>query len=152
MDQGYKMLGFAVIVILYLVIGIMAARGTIGIFRKILAPKSEQIFYAIFLILVAAFYLAFAAYFEAASAAWRLETAAVLAFIAMAVLGMRLSFALIVGFTLHGLWDLLHELQAHGAYSAFEPGQLTAIPLAYGVFCAAFDFYIAAYFYGRRVR
>ncbi len=72
MDQGYKMLGFAVIVILYLVIGIMAARGTIGIFRKILAPKSEQIFYAIFLILVAAFYLAFAAYFEAASAAWRL--------------------------------------------------------------------------------
>lgn len=70
----------------------------------------------------------------------------------MAVLGMRLSFALIVGFTLHGLWDLLHELQAHGAYSAFEPGQLTAIPLAYGVFCAAFDFYIAAYFYGRRVR
>ncbi len=152
MDQGYKMLGFAVIVILYLVIGIMAARGTIGIFRKILAPKSEQIFYAIFLILVAAFYLAFAAYFEAASAAWRLETAAVLAFIAMAVLGMRLSFALIVGFTLHGLWDLLHELQAHGAYSALEPGQLTAIPLAYGVFCAAFDFYIAAYFYGRRVR
>ncbi len=152
MDQGYKMLGFAVIVILYLVIGIMAARGTIGIFRKILAPKSEQIFYAIFLILVAAFYLAFAAYFEAASAAWRLETAAVLAFIAMAVLGLRLSFALIVGFTLHGLWDLLHELQAHGAYSALEPGQLTAIPLAYGVFCAAFDFYIAAYFYGRRVR
>jgi hypothetical protein len=36
-----------------------------------------------------------------------------------------LPFALIVGYSLHGLWDLLHELQAHGAYSVFEPGQLT---------------------------
>ena len=40
--------------------------------------------------------------------------------------------------------------QAHGAYSAFEPGQLAAIPLAYGVFCVAFDFCIPAYFYARR--
>lgn len=31
-------------------------------------------------------------------------------------------------------WDLPHELQAHGAYATFEPGQLTAIPLAYGIF------------------
>ena len=40
-----------------------------------------------------------------------------------------------VGYSLHGLWEPLHEFQAHGAYSAFEPGQLTAIPLAYGVCC-----------------
>ena len=66
------------------------------------------------------------------------------------MLGARLPFALIVGYPLHGVWDLLHELQAHGAYSGFEPGQLTAVPLAYGVFCAAFDFGIAAYFYRRR--
>jgi hypothetical protein len=66
------------------------------------------------------------------------------------VLPDRLPFALIVGYSLHGLWDLLHELQAHGAYSAFEPGKLTAIPLAYGFFCAAFDFSMAAYFYTRR--
>jgi hypothetical protein len=33
---------------------------------------------------------------------------------------------------------------------ALEPGQLTAIPLAYGVFCAAFDVSIAGYFYTRR--
>ena len=64
--------------------------------------------------------------------------------------GARLPFALIVGYSLHGLWDLLHELQAHGAYSAFAPDQLTPIPLAYGVFCAAFDFCMAAYFYERR--
>jgi uncharacterized protein DUF6010 len=149
MGHEYHLLGFTVIVVLYVVIGIMAAKGTIGIFRKILTPKSEQIFYAMFLIMIAALYLAFTAYFGVATA-WRLETVVVLAFVAIALLGVRLSFALIVGFSLHGLWDLLHELHAHGVYSAFEPGRLTAIPLAYGVFCAAFDFYMAAYFYQRR--
>jgi hypothetical protein len=94
-------------------------------------------------------YLAFAAYFGAATA-WRRETAVVMAFVAIGVLGASLPFVLIVGYSLHGLWDLLHELQAHRAYSAFEPGQLTAIPLAYGVFCAAFDVCMAAYFYLRR--
>jgi hypothetical protein len=143
------MLGFVVIVVLYAAIGFLAAAGAIVIGRKIFAPKAEQIFYAMFLIMVAAFYLAFAAYFGAATA-WRLETAVVVAFVAMGLLGARLPFALIVGYPLHGLWDLLHELQAHGAYNAFEPGQLTAIPLAYGFFCAAFDFCVAAYFYARR--
>ena len=149
MDQGYSMLGFVVIVILYAVIGLMAAAGAILTARKMLPPKAEQIFYAMFLIMIAAFYLAFAAYFGMATA-WRLETTVVVAFVAIGLLGARLPFALIVGYSLHGLWDLLHELQAHGAYSAFEPGQLTTIPLAYGVFCAAFDFCIAGYFYSRR--
>jgi hypothetical protein len=66
------------------------------------------------------------------------------------LLGVRLPFALIVGYCLHGLWDLLHELQAHGAASVLEPGKLTAIPLAYGFFCAAYDFSVAVYFYRRR--
>ena len=149
MGQGYKMLGFVVIAILYVVIGVMAATGTISIFRKIFTPKSEQIFYAMFLALVAGFYLAFVAYFGAVSA-WPLEGTLVVAFVAIALLGARLPFALIVGYCLHGLWDFLHELQAHGGHPAFAPGQLTAIPLAYGFFCAAFDFYMAVYFYRRR--
>src|SRR5215469_13907424 len=149
MEQGYKTLAFVVIVVLYAVIGLMAAAGTISIARKMLAPKAEQIFYAIFLIMIAAFYLAFAAYFGAAMAL-RLETAVVAVFVALALLGLRLPLVLIVGYSLHGLWDLLHEFQAHGAYSAFDPGQLTQIPLAYGFFCAAFDFCMAAYFYTRR--
>jgi len=124
MDQ---VLGFVVIVILYAVIGLMAAAGNIFIVRKILAPKAEQIFYAAFLIMIAGFYLAFAAYFAAATA-WRLEMAVVAAFAAIALPGARLPLALIVGYSLHGLWDVLHELQAHGAYSAFEPSQLTPIP------------------------
>jgi len=149
MGHGYSMLGFVVIMILYAVIGLMAAAGTISITRKLLAPKTEQIFYAMFLIMIAAFYLAFAAYFGVASA-WRVETAVVMAFVVIGLLGVRLPFALIVGYSLHGLWDVLHELQAHGVYSAFEPGKLTAIPLAYGLFCAAYDFSMAAYFYTRR--
>jgi hypothetical protein len=144
-----QLFGFIVIVVLYVVIGLMAATGTSSIFRKMFTPKAEQIFYAMFLILIAGFYLAFTAYFEATTA-WRVEGAVVLGFVAIALVGVRLPFALIVGYALHGSWDLLHELHAHGAYSAFEPGQLTAIPLAYGAFCAAFDFYMAAYFYGRR--
>ena len=149
MDQGYRMLGFVVIVILYAVIGCLAAWGAICIARKIFAPKAQQIFFAMFLIVIATFYLAFAAYFGVETA-WRLETAVVVVFGAIGVVGARVLFVLIVGYSLHGLWDLLHELQAHGAYSAFKPGQLTAIPLAYGVFCLAFDFCVAAYFYTRR--
>ena len=149
MGGGYSTLGFIVIVILYAVIGLMAAAGAILITRKILTPKAEQIFYAMFLILIAAFYLAFAAYFGVATA-WRLETDVIVVFVAVSLLGARLPLALIIGYSLHGLWDLLHELQVHGAYSVFEPGQLTAIPLGYGVFCAAFDFCMAGYFYVRR--
>lgn len=144
-----QMLGFAVIVILYAVIGLMAAAGAIFIVRKILTPKAEQIFYAVFLIMIAAFHLAFASYFRMATA-WRLETTVVGAFVLLALPGARVPLVLMVGYSLHGVWDLLHELQAHGVYSAFEPGQLTAIPLAYGFFCAAFDFCMAAYFSVRR--
>lgn len=149
MGQGYSMMGFVVIVILYATVGLMASAGTIFIARKFLAPKAEQIFYAMFLIMVAAFYLAFAAYFGAASA-WRMEAEVVAAFAAIGLLGARVPFVLIVGYLLHGLWDVLHELQAHGASSLFEPGQLTAIPLAYGIFCLCFDFCVAAYAYTRR--
>lgn len=143
------MLGFVVIVILYTTIGLMAARGTSCIFRKIFSPKGEQIFYGIFLVVIAALYLAFTSYFGMATA-WRLETGSVVAFAVLGLLGSRLPFVLVIGYPLHGLWDMLHELQAHGIHSGFDAGQLTAIPLAYGIFCAAFDFYMGAYFYTRR--
>src|SRR5262245_19282703 len=129
MGQGYSVLGFAVIIVLYAVIGLLAAAGTIFSARKVFAAKAEQIFYAMFLLLIASFYLAFTAYFGVTTA-WRLETSAVVVFLAISLLGMRLPVALIIGYALHGLWDLLHELQAHGALTGFETGQLTAIPLA----------------------
>jgi len=83
-------------VILYAVIRLMAAAGAVFIAWKFLTPKTEQIFYAMFLIMIAAFYLAFVAYFRVATA-WRLETAVVVAFVAIGLLGARLPFALIVG-------------------------------------------------------
>src|ERR1700746_3661853 len=79
-------LGFVVIVILYAAVGLMAVAGAIFVARKILAPKAEQIFFAMFLIMIAAFYLAFAAYFGAATA-WRMETAVVLGFVAIGLAG-----------------------------------------------------------------
>ncbi|HWG48834.1 MAG TPA: DUF6010 family protein [Candidatus Acidoferrales bacterium] len=143
------MLAFLLIVILYALIGLLAAAGTILLTGKLLVPTTEQIFYAIFLIIIAALYLVFTAYFKVATA-WRLEAVAVVVFIAIAALGSRLPAALIAGYCLHGVWDLLHELQAHGAGSVFGAGHLTSIPLAYGFFCFVFDFCLAAYFYTRR--
>jgi hypothetical protein len=141
--------GFVVIVILYATIGLTGAAGAIFLIRQFLAPKGEQIFYGLFLILIAAFYLAFAAYFKSAGA-WRVEVVAVVLFSLVGLFGIRLPIALIVGYPLHGLWDLLHELQAHGAWIGFQPEQLTAIPLAYGIFCLAFDVCMAGYFHTRR--
>lgn len=143
-------LGFVVIVVLYATIGVLAATGFVFLARRRFAPKGEQVFYGLFLIAIAAFYLAFAAYFQAPAAVWRMEAAAVLVFAVVALAGTRLPLVLAAGYALHGVWDLLHEVAAHGGYAAFEPGQLTAIPLAYGVFCVAFDVAVAAYFYTRR--
>jgi len=148
MDQ-YSMLGFLVIVVLYATIGLLAATGAISITRKIFGPKAEQVFYGLFLVIIAAFYLAFVAYFGNA-AAWRMETVAVVLFALIGLFGVRLPTALVIGYALHGAWDLVHELQAQGAISAYYLGRLTAVPLAYGVFCAAFDVYIAAYAFKRR--
>jgi hypothetical protein len=149
MGQGHSLLGFVVILILYATIGLMAVVGAVVIVRKVLGPRAEQVFYGVFLVMIAAFYLAFVAYFGSPTP-WRLEAAAVLAFTALGLLGARLPSALIAGYALHAVWDLLHELQAHGAYSAFGPGELTAIPLAYGVFCAVFDLGVTVYVHGRR--
>jgi hypothetical protein len=141
--------GFTVIVVLYVVVGILAATGMLTLSQKIFRPRAEQIFYGAFLIPVAGFYLAFTAYFEAQSA-WRTEIAAVLVFSVLGLAGARLPWVLILGYALHGTWDAVHELAAHGAGSVFEAGRLTDVPLAYGFFCAALDFCIAAYFYRRR--
>ncbi len=149
MSETSSIIGFIVIVTLYVVIGFMSAAGSIFITQRIFTPKAEQIFYGIFLIPIAGFYLAFTAYFGI-EAAWLLESAAVLAFVAIGLLGIRVPFAIIVGYPLHGLWDVLHELHAHGSFSVFEPGQATEIPLAYGIFCVTYDFCMAAYFYTRR--
>jgi len=74
----------------------------------------------------------------------------VIAFSVMGIVGTRYAAVLIVGYTLHGIWDAVHEFAGHSGSLPFAPGELTAIPLAYGVFCAVFDVAIAAYFVRRK--
>jgi hypothetical protein len=142
-------MAFAVIVILYVCIGFLAAAGSIFISQKLFSAKAEQIVFGLFLIAIAAFYLAFTAYFGS-DGAWPVETAAVIVFAAFGLLGLRLPAVLMLGYLLHGAWDLLHEIYTHGGDSPFGSRQLTELPLAYGVFCAAYDGCMAGYFYLRR--
>jgi hypothetical protein len=144
-------MAFSIIIVLYLSIGSLAAAGSACISQKLFSAKVEQVFFGLFLIAIAAFYLAFTAYFGD-QRAWRLETGGVIVFAIFGVLGVRMPVALIIGYLLHGIWDLLHEIHAHGGGDVFGGQQATDLPLAYGVFCAAYDCCIAAYFYTRRVQ
>jgi hypothetical protein len=141
-------IGFIVIVVLYISVGFMSAAGSVYIARSIFSAKVEQIFFGLFLIPIAGFYLAFTAYFGNKDA-WPLEATAVAVFTVFGLLGTRVPFALIVGYPLHGLWDAVHEFNAHAGGSLLAR-HTTTVPLAYGFFCATYDFVLAAYFYTRR--
>ena len=145
-----SVVAFTVILVIYITVGILAAIGTAFVSKTLLPPKAEQVFYAAYLVMIAGFYLAFIVYFGS-ERAWRVEATAVLCFALIALAGIRAPYALIAGYLLHGLWDVIHELHAHAGLSVFEPGQTTAIPLAYGAFCATYDFCMAGYFFTRRV-
>jgi hypothetical protein len=142
-------MALSVIIVLYVFIGFLAAAGSIFISQKLFSAKVEQIFFALFLVAIAAFYLAFTAYFGD-QGAWRLETGAVIVFALFGILGVRLPVVLIIGYCLHGIWDMLHEVHAYGRVSPFGAHELTELPLAYGAFCAAYDWCVACYFCTRR--
>src|SRR5215475_897589 len=142
-------MALTVIIVLYVCVGILAAAGSIFISQKLFSAKAEQIFFALFLVAIAAFYLAFTAYFGNQEA-WRLETGAVVLFAVFGILGLRFPVVLIIGYCLHGIWDVVHEIHAHGGVSPFGAHEMTELPLAYGAFCATYDWCMAAYFYIRR--
>jgi hypothetical protein len=144
-------MAFSVIIVLYVSVGFLAAAGSMCISRKLFSPKVEQIFFALFLIAIAGFYLAFTAYFGH-EGAWQLETEGVIVFAVLGLLGVRLSVVLVIGYLLHGVWDVLHEIHAHGGGNLFGGQRATELPLAYGAFCATYDCCMAAYFYSRRVQ
>ncbi|SDZ77501.1 DUF6010 family protein [Microbulbifer marinus] len=141
-------MALAVIIVLYATIGLMAAAGTIAIVKRLLPPKGEQIFFGLFLALIAAFYLAFTAYFNSPGA-WPVEIAAVVLFTLLGLAGCRIPALLVIGYLLHGAWDLLHELTVY-TNNDLQTEHLTEIPVAYGIFCAAYDWCMAAYFCTRR--
>ena len=142
-------MAFSVIMTLYASIGLLAAAGSIFLSQKLSSAKGQQIFFALFFMAIAGFYLAFTAYFGDQEA-WRLEARAVIVFAVFGILGLRLPVVLIIGYSLHGIWDVVHEIHAHGGVSPFGAHEMTELPLAYGAFCAAFDWCVAVYFYTRR--
>jgi purine-cytosine permease-like protein len=142
-------MALAAILGLYLVIGALAAIGTVTISRSRFSPRAEHIFFSLVLVLIAAMYLAFVAYFGDYSTLGP-EARAVAVFAVLGLLGPRFPALLVLGYVLHGGWDLVHEIWAHLGAGAGGAWPLTHIPLAYGVFCAAYDWYMAGYFFTRR--
>src|SRR4030095_3220415 len=149
MESTSSAIGLIVIVALYITIGVMSAAGSVYIAKSIFSAKVEQIFFGLFLIPIAGFYLASPAYVGDKDA-WRLEATAVAVFTVFGLMGVRVPSALIVGYLLHGLWDVVHEFNAHAGASMLGPRQTTSVPLAYSFFCATYDFLMAIYFYTRR--
>ena len=126
-------MALSVIIVLYAGIGLLAAAGSIFISQKVFSARGQQIFFALFLVAIAGFYLAFTADFGD-QGAWRLETAAVILFAVLGILGLRLPVVLIVGYSLHAVWDVVHEIHARSGVSPFGAQQITELPLAYGPF------------------
>ena len=136
-----QFIGGLIVAMLYAVIGSLGAIGSILVFRRIFQGRWEQVFWACFLVVIAAFYLSFAAYFGAPPDAWRTELVGVSVFLVCAVGGLFFRSAIAVGYVMHGLWDLSHSLSG----SSLAGLSITDIPLGYGLFCSAFDFVVAAY-------
>ena len=142
-------MALAAILIWYLVIGALAAIGSVTISRSRFSPRVEHRFFALLLILIGAMYLAFVAYFGDHSTL-RPEASAVAVFAVLGLLGLRFPALVVLGYALHGGWDLVHEIGAHHGVGPTDALRLTNIPLAYGAFCAAYDWYMAGYFFTRR--
>ena len=142
-------MALAAILCWYMVIGLLAALGSVTISRSRFSPRVEHVFFALLLVVIAAIYLAFVAYFGDYSTL-RPEAWAVAVFAALGLLGLRFPALLVLGYALHGGWDLVHEIWVHLGAGTGGARPLTDIPLAYGAFCAAYDWYMAGYFFTRR--
>jgi hypothetical protein len=136
-----QFVGGLIIALLYIVIGLLGAIGSILIFRRIFQGRWEQIFWTSFLVAIAAFYLSFAAYFGASSHAWQTEVVGVAVFLVFAVGGLFSRSAIAIGYVMHGFWDLSHCLSG----SSLAGLSMTDIPLGYGIFCSTYDFTVASY-------
>jgi protein-S-isoprenylcysteine O-methyltransferase Ste14 len=70
-----SLIAFTVILVIYITVGVFAAIGTAYVSKALLPPKFEQVFYAVYLAVIAGFYLAFTVYFGSEQA-WRVEATA----------------------------------------------------------------------------
>lgn len=142
-------MSFAIIVSIYVSVGALAAVGSGWLAHRFLPIRFEPIVFGLFLVPIAGFYLAFTAYFGNEQA-WSLESTAVIVFAVLGTLGMRIPAVLVIGYIAHGAWDMLHEIHDHAGTDVFGGRAATQIPLAYGSFCATFDWCMAGYFVVRQ--
>ena len=136
-----QFVGGLVVALLYAVIGVLGAIGSILVFRQIFQGRWEQIFWSSLLVVIAAFYLSLAAYFEASSHAWQTEVIGVVVFLVCAVGGLFSRPVIAIGYVTHGLWDLSHCLSG----SSLAGLSMTETPLGYAIFCSTYDFVVACY-------
>jgi hypothetical protein len=136
-----QLVGGFVVALLYAGIGLLSAIGSIVIFRRVFRGRWEQIAWSSFLVVIAAFYLGFAAYFGVSADTWQTELVFAAFILACAVAGLSYRPAIAFGYVIHGLWDIAHSL--YGSSLLGLP--ITEIPLGYGMFCLTFDFTVAGY-------
>ncbi len=139
--SGAQLVGGIVILVIYLIVGRLAAAGSILVFQRVFHGQWEQMFWASFLVIIAAFYLSFAAYYGASLQAWQTELIGVVIFLSLAFGGLFSRPAIALGYLVHGVWDLSHSLMG----ASLAGLSMTDIPVGYGVFCATFDFTIVYY-------
>jgi uncharacterized protein DUF6010 len=121
--------------------GSLGAIGSVLVFRQIFQRRWEQIFWSAFLVVIAAFYLSFAAYFGASTHVWRNEVIAVAVFLLCGAGGLFYRPVIAVGYVMHGLWDLSHCLSG----ASLAGLSITETPLGYPIFCLTYDFVVAYY-------
>jgi hypothetical protein len=136
-----QLIGGLVVLVLYTVVGFIGAIGSIVIFRRLFQGRWEQLFWAAFLVLIAAFYLSFAAYSGASADAWQTEFIFVAVILVCGAAGLFYRPAIALGYIMHGLWDLSHSLSGSSLWDL----PLTEIPLGYGIFCLTYDLTVAGY-------
>src|SRR5258708_12253362 len=96
-----QFIGGLVVGLLYIVIGLLSGIGSILIFRRLFQGRWEQIFWTSFLVVIAAFYLSFAAYFGASTHAWQTEVVGVVVFLVCAVVGLFSRSPTAVAYAIH---------------------------------------------------
>jgi Family of unknown function (DUF6010) len=136
-----QFIGGLIVVLLYAVVGLFSAVGSIVIFRRVFQGRWEQVFWSSFLVMIAAFYLSFAAYFGASADAWQTELTFVGVVLVCAVAGLFYRPAIALGYVMHGLWDFSHGASGTSLWGL----SLSEIPLGYDIFCLTYDLTVAGY-------
>jgi branched-subunit amino acid transport protein len=124
-----------------IVIGIVLALAT-GIAGNVVAFDRERSFYCVILIVVATYYVVFAAT-GASSTAVIVESGVAGIFTALAVIGYKRTLWFVVaGLAGHGIFDIVHSWAIDNR----------GVPLSWPLFCASYDLMAAAYLAGLLVR